>query len=100
MTKADLIKEVAVGTGFSQADVERLLNKTLEVMKREIKDGGRINLGGFGVFSVITRASRTIHSRLLGNGQVAEKAVPKLIPAHKVVKFKPAVHFKEAVAGR
>lgn len=100
MTKADLIKEVAGKSGHSQAEVERVLYNTLEVMKGEIKRGGRINLGGFGIFSVVTRACRTIQTRLLGNGQVAEKAVPKVIPARQVVKFKPALHLREAVAGR
>ena len=99
MTKAELIKKVAGGTGVSQAGVERVLNKALEVMKGEIKGGGRINLGGFGIFSVATRATRTIQTRLLGNGQVADQAVPKVIPARRVVKFKPALHFKEAVEG-
>ena len=58
MNKLDLIKILSQSANISKADAERGLIGLLETMKQAIEVGERINLVGFGSFSVIERAPR------------------------------------------
>lgn len=57
MNKLDLIKILSQSANISKADAERGLIGLLETMKQAIEVGERINLVGFGSFSVIERGS-------------------------------------------
>uniref|UniRef100_UPI004056769F HU family DNA-binding protein n=1 Tax=Candidatus Electrothrix sp. TaxID=2170559 RepID=UPI004056769F len=56
MNKLDLVKTLSQTANISKADAERGLVGLLETMKGAMEGGERINLVGFGSFSVIGNA--------------------------------------------
>ena len=88
MNKADLIAKVQeiLGAEASKACAERALNAVLEAIQFGVKKEKKVQLIGFGTFSVVERKARTGI-----NPQTKEKIK---IKASKVVKFKPGAAFK------
>ena len=81
MNKKELIQEVAIRSGMSQADVERVLNHVTDTIRGSLHNEESVTLVGFGTFRVQERAARQGY-----NPSVGEKMQ---IPAKKIVKFKP-----------
>ena len=52
MTKSELIEEVVARGGFSRRHAEIAVNTIFDSMTRELLDGGRIELRGFGNFTI------------------------------------------------
>lgn len=82
MTKAEVAKIVSQRTGIPNWDVSNVLNNILEVMKEGAQNGEPIFFRGFGTFSVVTRAPKKARN--------ISKGTEILLPAHKILKFKPA----------
>ena len=78
MTKSELIQMVAAGNPhLYQRDVERIVNVILEEIVTALARGDRVELRGFGAFSVRQRSAR--QGRNPRNGEtvfVEEKFVP------------------------
>ncbi len=89
MNKTDLIAAVAQGAGISKKDAERAIKAFTNVVTEELKNGGEVQLVGFGTFTVSERASRDGI-----NPQTKESIV---IPASKAPKFKAGKALKDAV---
>lgn len=87
MNKLDLVKTISQSANISKAEAERGLVGLLQTMKDAIEVGERINLVGFGSFSVIDRAARVGRNPKTGE-QVA-------IPSRRSVKFCPGQELKE-----
>ncbi len=89
MTKAELIAQVAEGTGLTKAAakeaIEAILGKIVTTLKKE----GRFAYFGLGVFEVVKRKKR--------KGRNPRTNEPVTIKAHKAVKFKAAKALKDAV---
>lgn len=81
MNKKELIQKTALRSGLSQADVEKTLNSAIETIKETLKKEEAIILLGFGTFSVKERAAR--------QGLNPATKQKMVIPAKKVIKFKP-----------
>ena len=90
MTKVELIKSVADWEGTTQASVGRIINHALELLAGALQDDGRVELGGFGVFTVVTRKACS-----RPNPQDRSKIIHT--PARNTVKFKPSPTLKKAV---
>ena len=88
MNKLDLVQTLAQAANISKTDAERGLVGLLEHMKKAIEGGERVNLVGFGSFSVIDRAPRVARNPRTGE-QVR-------IPSRRRVKFCPGQALKEA----
>ena len=58
MTKSDIIKEVAEGTGFTKVEAEAVLDAIINSITSSLKRGERIDLRGFGSFIIKKRAAR------------------------------------------
>ncbi len=59
MTKSELIAAIATKRPHQHPnDIELAVNNLLEVMARTLANGVRIELRGFGSFSVLTRKAR------------------------------------------
>ncbi|MFV0528306.1 MAG: HU family DNA-binding protein [Lachnospiraceae bacterium] len=89
MNKAELVAAVTQDTNLTKKDVELVLKSFTDVVSNELKDGGKIQLVGFGTFEVSERASRTGR-----NPQTGEAITLK---ASKTPKFKAGKALKDLV---
>ena len=89
MNKLDLVTILSQSANISKADAERGLTGLLETMKQAIEVGERINLVGFGSFSVIHRAPRV--------GRNPKTGEQIKIPSRRSIKFCPGQALKEIV---
>lgn len=81
MNKAELINAMASESGLSKADSKRALGAFISSVGKAMQNGEKVSLIGFGSFTVLEREERT------GINPSTQK--PMVIPAKKVVKFKP-----------
>ena len=58
MTKSDIIKEVAEGTGLTKVEIEAVLEGVILSISDSLKRGERVDLRGFGSFLVKHRSAR------------------------------------------
>tara|TARA_B100001029_G_C14847489_1_gene331806 strand:- start:37 stop:330 length:294 start_codon:yes stop_codon:yes gene_type:complete len=58
MTKSDIIKEVADGTGLTKVEIEAVLDGIIQSISESLKRGERVDLRGFGSFIVKHRSAR------------------------------------------
>lgn len=89
MNKADLINALAAKNEISKKDAEKAVNGVLELIGDALKNGEKINLMGFGSFTVKERAART--GKNPATGETIE------IAARKDVTFKAGSALKESV---
>jgi integration host factor subunit beta len=90
MNRSDLVQ--LLSDRFSQlthGDAETAVSTILEAMNSAMVRGHRIEIRGFGSFSVIHRASRM--------GRNPRSGAPVKIPAARVPHFKPGKALQEAV---
>ena len=78
MIKSQLIEKLAAeNTHLTHAEVERVVNIVLDSMVDAMSDGGRVELRGFGAFSVRSRPARTGRNPRTGEAvSVPAKSVP------------------------
>ena len=81
MIKLDIVNDVVNRTGVSKSKAELAVETVFEAMKRALERGERIELRGFGVFTV--RARKTGIGRNPRTGEEVD------IPPGKAVRFKP-----------
>ncbi len=89
MNKAQLIEKIAEETEMTKAQTERLLDATLEIIRKSVKKGDDVKLVGFGTFTKAKRKART------GRNPQTGKTIK--IPAAWYPKFRPGAEFKELV---
>ncbi|KQS55177.1 integration host factor subunit beta [Brevundimonas sp. Leaf363] len=78
MIKSELIERLAAeNTHMTHAEVERVVNVVLGQMTEALSEGGRVELRGFGAFSVRARPARSGRNPRTGEAvEVPAKAVP------------------------
>lgn len=78
MIKSQLIEKLAAeNTHLTHAEVERVVNVVLDSMVDAMSDGGRVELRGFGAFSVRSRPARVGRNPRTGEAvNVPAKSVP------------------------
>ena len=59
MTKADLIDSLATRTELSRQKAEEIVNGLFDDIVSALKNGDKVNISGFGTFSVSNRKGRT-----------------------------------------
>ena len=90
MTKSELVEIIASKqTQLSVKDVELAVKTIIEHMSHSLSDGQRIEIRGFGSFSLHYRAPRT------GRNPKTGEAVQ--LPAKYVPHFKPGKELREQV---
>ncbi len=82
MNKTDLVNEIAAKAQLNKVAAKAALDACLESIEQALANEDKVQLIGFGTFSVVEKEARTGI-----NPQTKEKIQ---IPARKVVKFKPA----------
>ncbi|HJN23840.1 MAG TPA: integration host factor subunit beta [Rhodospirillales bacterium] len=78
MTKSELIARLAeANPHLYQRDVERIVNTVFEEITAALVDGDRVELRGFGAFSIKERAARMGRNPRTGEAvQVDSKLIP------------------------
>ena len=89
MNKTELIAAIAEKTQLSKKDAEAAVKAFTEVVAEELKNGGKIQLVGFGTFEVSERAERTGRNPLTGEEMT--------IAASKSPKFKAGKALKDSL---
>lgn len=89
MTKADLIESVASKVDLPRATAERAVNMLFDDIVAALKQGDKVNISGFGTFSVSTRKART--GRNPKTGESIE------ISASRAAKFKAGKTLKDSI---
>lgn len=89
MNKTELVAAMAEQTQLSKKDTEAALKAFVDVVSAELKNGGKVQLVGFGTFEVSERAART--------GRNPQTGAEMEIPASKAPKFKAGKALKDMV---
>ncbi len=87
MNKAQLVEHLATEVSITKADCERVIDATIETIKKSVKKGDDVTLVGFGTFTRSKRKART------GRNPQTGEAIK--VPACTVPKFRAGKAFKE-----
>jgi DNA-binding protein HU-beta len=79
--KVDLVNQIVARTGVSKTKAEQAVDTIFDSMKKALKRDDRIELRGFGVFSVKPRKT--------GIGRNPRTGSEVSIPPGKAIRFKP-----------
>ena len=89
MNKTELIEKIAVGAELNKADAKKAIEATIEAIKNALVEGDKIQLIGFGTFSVSERPARE------GINPATKEKIT--IAAKKVAKFKAGAELADAI---
>ena len=89
MNKTELVAAMAEQAEMTKKDAEKALTAFTEVVAKELKNGGKVQLVGFGTFEVSERAERM--------GRNPQTGEDMIIAASKAPKFKAGKALKDAV---
>ena len=89
MTKSELIKRFAKHCTQGEQDAEVVVQTILEILAESLKRGQRIEIRGFGVFSLNYRRPRTGHNPK--SGKVVQ------VPAKYAPHFKAGKELRERI---
>lgn len=89
MNKNEIIANVADMYELSKTQVKTVLEATLDTIKDVLEEGEKVELFGFGNFSVGVRAAR--------KGRNPKTGEEINIAESKVIKFKPSKTLKDAI---
>lgn len=91
MTPANLIDNIAFSTGVSKVQVRAILAEMVVQLGSALAQNQEAVIPHFGKFKPVAKPERTGRNPATGASLV--------IPAHRVVKFAPAMALKQRVAG-
>ena len=89
MNKTELIAQIAAKSELTQAQAKKALDATTETIKEALVKGDKVQLIGFGTFSVNERPARE------GINPATKQKIA--IPAKKVAKFKAGAELNDAI---
>ncbi len=91
MTKADLIENVYLATGFSKKESAEVVEMVFDLIKETLESGEKIKIAGFGNFVVKEKATR--------RGRNPQTGDEIKISSRKILTFKPSQVLKGAING-
>ena len=89
MNKTELVAAMVKESGLTKKDAEAAVKAFTDVVAKELKKGGKVQLVGFGTFEVAERSERQ------GRNPKTGEAIT--IPASKSPKFKAGRSLKDIV---
>ena len=92
MTKKEIARLVYTNTKLSLVESQEAVQATFDAISKLLVKYGRVELRGFGVFSVQKRSARKAH-----NPRTGEEV---LVPEHETVVFKPSKLMKAEILER
>jgi DNA-binding protein HU-beta len=93
MNKNGLVAEVAKRTGSSKADVSRMVDSSMDVIRETVARGDRVSLVGFGTFERKRRNKRVARNP-------RKPQTPIVVPARDLPWFTAGKEFKEMIAAK
>ncbi len=90
MNKSDLIEQLAARLSVTYTEAERMLNTFINLVYETLRNGGKVNISGFGQFSVSHR-----NPRIGVNPRNPSQKIQ--IPELNTPKFRAGEAFKDAV---
>jgi DNA-binding protein HU-beta len=93
MNKSGLVAEVAKRTGSSKADVSRMIDSSMDVIRETVARGDRVSLVGFGTFERKRRNKRVARNP-------RKPQTPIVVPARDLPWFTAGKEFKEMIAAK
>lgn len=93
MNKNELVAEVAKRTGASKADIARMIDASMDVIRETVTRGDRVSLVGFGTFERKRR-----NKRIARNPRKPQ--TPIVVPARDLPWFTPGKEFREMIAAK
>ena len=91
MTKADIVRLIAEGTGLTKTDTAAVVDGFIESVIEALEREDHIEIRGFGTFKVVERAPRT--------GRNPRTGAEVKIAARKAPTFKPSKELRERING-
>lgn len=92
VTKRELVMRIASETGLNQQQVHTIIQKMMDYIIEALAKGENVEWRDFGVFKVMQRKKRI--------GRNPNKPMDTVvIPARKVVKFKPGRIMRKEITG-
>ena len=91
MTKADLIENVYLKTGFSKKESAEIVETVFDLIKNNLEQGEKIKIAGFGNFVVKDKSTR--RGRNPQTGDEIE------ITSRRILTFKPSQVLKSSING-
>jgi len=89
MTKAELVDSLAAKATVARPRAEEIVNLFLDDITDALRRGEKVNISGFGTFTVSDRKART--------GRNPKSGEPIEIPASRSAKFKAGKNLKDAL---
>ena len=89
MTKAELVNEIAINTGFDKRTIDLVVDGFTEGVKDALSNGENVYIRGFGSFIVKTRKAKVARN-------IRSKTSIQ-VPEHNIAAFKAGAEFKAAV---
>ncbi len=89
MNRTELVAAMAEKANLTKKDAEAALKAFTDVVAEDLKNGGKVQLVGFGTFEVSERAAR--------EGRNPHTGATMTIAACKAPKFKAGKAFKDAI---
>lgn len=85
MTKAELINELAISTGYDKTSLGVIVEAFMNTVKKNVSNGENVYLRGFGSFISKTRKEKIARN--------ISKSTSIRVPEHQIAAFKPAAEF-------
>ncbi|MBQ7531324.1 MAG: integration host factor subunit beta [Paludibacteraceae bacterium] len=89
MTKAELVNQVALETGYDKTTILNVIEAVMADIKKSVADGENVYLRGFGSFITKVRAEKVARN--------ITKNTSMVVPEHKIPAFKPGREFTAEV---
>lgn len=89
MTKADIVREIAVQTGLEKQVVLQIVEGFMDNVRSSMINGEEVYLRGFGSFIIKHRAEKTARD--------ISRNTTIIVPAHNIPAFKPSKSFVERI---
>ncbi|RKY39885.1 MAG: integration host factor subunit beta [Candidatus Omnitrophota bacterium] len=91
MIKKEIVSRISRDIDLPRQKVEKVVEGVLEIIRESLLKGEKVELRNFGVFKIRLRKERKRR-----NPRTGEEV---MVPAHKVVVFKPATEIKKKLKG-
>ena len=89
LTRAGLVKAVWLEVGLSRAESEHFVEAVIEELTAALAVGGKVTILNFGKFDLRDKVARP--------GRNPKTGEPAVVPARRVVSFRPSRKLKEGV---